>query len=229
MKGDEGTMALPNRTILDQEENELRDNILRMSDLTDKAIDRCIQSLRTQNIELARQVIADDQKINDLRYIVEEEAYKVLALQAPAARDMRKVVVAIHIAVELERMADHAAGIAKLCVELAKESPLKPLVDIPRMAEISREMLRDGIAAYMDANTELAAIVVERDNEVDELDKQVYRELLTYMLQDARNINRATYLLWVSHNMERIADRITNICERVLFMVTGNVRQNEED
>lgn len=229
MTADERVVVLPNRRSLDQEESDLRDNILRMSDLTDKAIDRSIQSLRTQNIDLARQVVADDQKINHLRYVVEEESYKLLAFQAPIASELRKVVVAIHIAVELERMADHAAGIAKLTLELSKESPLKPLIDIPRMAQISREMLKDGITAYLDSNTELAAKVVERDTEVDELDKQVYRELLTYMLQDPRNINRATYLLWVSHNLERIADRITNICERVMFMVTGNVRQNEND
>lgn len=220
-------MVLPNRTVLDQEESALRDNILRMSDMADTAIERAILALRNQNVELARQVIADDQKINDLRYVVEEQSYKVLALQAPAAGDMRKVVVAIHIAVELERIADHAAGIAKLSIELAKESPLKPLVDIPRMAEIAREMLKESLDAYLNRDVEAAARIKDRDNEVDQLDDQVYRELLTFMLQDPRNINRATYLLWISHNMERIADRITNICERVMFMVTGEVRQKQ--
>ena len=173
--------------------------------------------------EQARQIIADDEHINALRYQVEQECYLLLVLHQPAARDLRAIVTAIHIVVELERIGDHARGIAKLAIPLAAEPPLKPLIDIPRMAQISREMLRAGLQAYLDYNADLAAQTAQRDDEVDHLDEQVYRELLTYMISDPRTISRATYLLWISHNLERIADRITNICERVVFMVTGEI------
>jgi phosphate transport system protein len=212
------------RSTFDRELNALRDNIVRMSDMVDAAIDRAMQALRQQDIELARQVIADDVNINALRYEIEENCYRLLATQQPTARDMRSIVVAIHIAVEQERIADHAAGIAKLSIELAKDILLTPLVNIRRMAEIGREMMRAALNAYIHWDAAAALQTKERDDEVDRLDGEVYHELLALMLHDPRTINRATYLLWISHNLERIADRITNICERINYMVTGDVR-----
>lgn len=216
-------MPLKARTTLDRELTTLRDNVLKLSHLVDGAIERSVQALKEANVDLARQVIADDEQINALRYQIEQECYLLLVLHQPAARDLRAIVTAIHIVVELERIGDHARGIAKLAITLSDEPPLKPLIDIPRMAQISREMLRAGLQAYLDSNADLAVQTVSRDDEVDHLDEQVYRELLTYMISDPRTISRATYLLWVSHNLERIADRITNICERVVFMVTGEI------
>jgi phosphate transport system protein len=217
------------RSTLDRELTILRDNVLRLSYMVDQAIERSIMALKTQDIQLARQIIVDDKKINAFRYQIENECYKLLATQQPTARDLRSIVTAIHIVVELERIGDHAEGIAKLAVELAKESMLKPLIDVPRMAEISREMMRASLNAYLDRNAEQARLTAERDREVDQLNDQVYRELLTFMLADPHNISRATYLLWVSHNLERIADRITNICERVIYMVTGEMSELKDD
>lgn len=224
-----GDLSVKARGLLDRELTILRDNVLRLSYMVDHAIDRSIQALKTQNTQLARQIIADDKKINVFRYQIEDECYRLLATQQPTARDLRSIVTAIHIVVELERIGDHAEGIAKLALELAKESMLKPLIDIPRMAEISREMMRASLNAYLDRNAEQARLTAERDSEVDQLNDQIYRELLTFMLADPRNITRATYLLWTSHNLERIADRITNICERVIYMVTGEMSPLKED
>ena len=212
------------RETFDRELRTLRDDVLRLSDLTDKAIELSMQSLVERDNELAKQVIADDKQINRLRYEIEEACYRLMATQQPIARDMRSIVTAIHIVVELERIADHAAGTSKIALELSEEPPLKPLVDLPRMAQIAREMMSGAVDAYLDWDAEKAQVVKDRDDEVDNLDAQVYRELLSYMLQEPHNITRATYLLWISHNLERIADRITNICERIMFMVTGEVK-----
>jgi phosphate transport system protein len=218
---------IKSRATLDRELTVLRDNILRISHMVDMAIERSIQALKDQDVDLARQVIADDKKINALRYQIESECYRLLALQQPTARDLRAIVTAIHIVVELERIGDHAEGIARLAIELAAEPLLKPLIDVPRMAYIAREMMRLSLNAYLDWDAEQAALIIERDHEIDQLNEQVYRELLTFMLQDTRNINRATHLLWVSHHLERIGDRAKNICERVMFMVTGEVKEIE--
>ncbi len=218
--------SLQARSTLDHELTRLRDNVLKLSHLVDRAIEGSVQALKDANVDLARQVIADDERINTLRYEVEQHCYLLLALQQPTARDLRAIVTAIHIAVELERMGDHARGIAKLAIQLAQEPPLKPLIDIPRMTVVCHEMLHASLDAYLTRNAELAERTARRDDEVDQLDEQVYRELLTYMLADPRNITRATQLLWVSHNLERIADRITNICERVVFMVTGEITES---
>ena len=141
------------------------------------------------------------------------------------AGDLRSIASAIQIVTDLERIADHAAGIAKIAIDTSEEPPLKPLVDLPRMAEIGREMLTEAITSYIENDADLARRVAARDDEVDDLTDQVYRELLTYMLADPSTINRATRLLWVSHNLERIADRATNICERVVFAVTGELEE----
>jgi phosphate transport system protein len=216
------------RSSLDQALLSLRDDVLKLSYFVDLALDRAVHALRDQNIDLARDVIRDDDQINAMRYAIERQCYRLLALQAPAARDMRAVITAIHIVVELERIGDHAASIAKTAEELADAAPLKPLIDIPRMTQIAREMLKASLSAYLNWNAEEAQVTVERDVEVDQLDAQLTRELLTFMLQDTGNINRAMKLQWVSHNLERSADRITNICERVIFMVTGEITEIED-
>jgi phosphate transport system protein len=204
---------------------ELRDCVVSLSSMVDKAIARSVDALKLQDIQLARDVVRADADINRLRWQTEERALLVIATQAPMAGDLRTISAVIHIVTELERMADHAAGNAKIVIQTAEEPLLKPLVDIPRMAEKARAMLADSITAFIQEDAGAARAIVDRDDEVDDLYNQIYRELLTYMMADPTTINRATHLLWAAHNLERIADRVTNICERVVFAVTGTLEE----
>ena len=204
---------------------QLRDDVIAMASMVDKAIARSMEALRRQDVALAREVTASDRTINQHRWQTEERALLVIATQAPMASDLRTIAAVIHIVTDLERMADHAAGIAKIVVETANEPLLKPLVDLPRMAEMARAMLADSITAFINDDATAAREIAERDDEVDALYDQVYRELLTYMMADPATINRATHLLWAAHNLERIADRVTNVCERVVFAVTGEMEE----
>ena len=203
----------------------LRGSVVAMSSMADKAIARAMDALQRQDVALAEQVIIADKAINRQRWAIEDDALRLIATQGPMAGDLRNIASAIHIVTDLERIADHAAGIAKIAIDTSDEPPLKPLVDLPRMAAIGREMLNESITSYIEGDADLARRVAERDDEVDDLTDQVFRELLTYMLADPTTINRATRLLWVSHNLERIADRATNICERVVFAVTGELEE----
>ncbi|MBN1317748.1 MAG: phosphate signaling complex protein PhoU [Anaerolineales bacterium] len=213
------------RGMLDKELAQIQDNILQLGSMLEHAIRRSVEALKNRDVDLAQRVIADDQKINDLRYATEELCLAVIATQQPVAGDLRRIIAAMHIAIEIERMADHAEGIAHLVARIAGEPLLKPLIDIPRMAEVDCDMLRMSLDAYIKADVNAAKAAAKEDDKVDQLYDQIFRELLTYMLQDAKNINRATFLLWVAHNLERIGDRATNISERVLFMTTGKLEE----
>ncbi len=204
---------------------DLRDDVVSMASMVDKAIARSTDALQRQNVALAREVMTNDQQINEHRWRTEEKALLLIATQAPMARDLRVIAGVISIATDLERMADHAAGNAKIVVQTADEPLLKPLVDLPRMSELGRAMLSDSITAFIDNDVERAREVARRDDDVDAVYDQVYRELLTYMLADPSTINRATHLLWAAHNLERVADRVTNICERVIFAATGDMEE----
>jgi phosphate transport system protein len=196
-----------------------------MASMVDKAIARAIDALQTQDVVLARQVRKNDKEINEARWAGEERSLTLIATQGPMAGDLRRIAAALQVFTDLERMGDHAAGIAKIVIETSDEALLKPLVDIPRMSLIAREMLSQSITAFMENDEDLARKTAIRDDEVDILNDQIYRELLTYMLADPSTINRATHLLWASHAIERIADRVTNICERVVFTVTGETEE----
>ncbi len=204
---------------------ELKDVVVSMASMVDKAIARSIDALKTQNVQLARQVRESDHEINERRWAGEEQAITIMATQGPMAGDLRMITASMMILTELERMGDHASGIAKIVMQTADEELLKPLVDIPRMAQISREMLSDAITAFIDGNEDAAWRVASRDDEIDSLYEQIYRELLTYMMADPSTINRATHLLWAAHNVERLGDRVTNICERTVFTVTGKFEE----
>lgn len=204
---------------------DLRDHVVSMASMVDKAIARSIEALQNQDVALARQVRKDDKLINAARWAGEENALLIIATQGPMAGDLRLISAALQIFTDLERMADHAAGVAKIVVETADEALLKPLVDIPRMSVVAREMLSSSITAFVDQDAALARQIAIRDDEVDDLYDQIYRELLTYMMSDPSTINRATHLLWAAHNIERIGDRVTNICERVIFTVTGEIEE----
>ena len=211
------------RRTLDREENQIKDDILRLGSLVETAIERSVTALKQRDGALAQQIIDEDQVINQLRFQIEEECLTVIATQQPAASDLRATIAATHVAVELERMADHATGIANITLRMLDQPLLKPLIDVPLMANIAREMIRGALEAFIRHDAEMARQVAMRDDEVDALYQQVFRELLTYMLEDPKNISRATYLLWVAHNIERIADRATNLCERAIFISTGQL------
>ncbi len=211
------------RAAYENQIRDLRDQVVSMASMVDKAIARAIEALEYQNVDLARRVRKDDKMINAARWEGEDSALRIIATQGPMAGDLRQIAAALQIFTDLERMADHAAGVAKIVVETADEALLKPLVDIPRMSVVAREMLSSSITAFVEQDEAQARRVAIRDDEVDDLYDQVYRELLTYMLADPGTINRATHLLWAAHNIERIGDRVTNICERVIFTVTGEI------
>ncbi|GBD12487.1 Phosphate-specific transport system accessory protein PhoU [bacterium HR24] len=213
------------RTLLQQELTEVQEEMMVMAEMVASAIERSIRALKERDVELARQIIADDLKVNDKRYAIEERCLEIIATQQPMASDLRTIISVLYIIVDLERMGDHAEGIAKLAILLADEPPLKPYIDIPRMAQVSIGMLRDAVEAFRRRDPQMARAVSDRDDEVDALYDQVYRELLTFMLQDPRTIQRATWLTWVAHNLERIADRATNICERVVYLVEGRIQE----
>ena len=213
------------RQLYDQELADLRGSVVAMASMTNKAIDNAVTALTQRDVRLAEQVIAADHAINEHRWQTEEQALLVIATQAPMAKDLRMIAAVIHIVTDLERMADHAAGTAKIAIQTADQAPLKPLVDIPRMSEIARAMLHDAITAFIEDDQAAARAIVARDDEVDALYEQIYRELLTFMLADPTTIDQATHLLWAAHNLERIADRVTNICERVVFAATGQLEE----
>lgn len=213
------------RTAFEQQLVEIQEEMLLLATMVDSAIERGIAALKERDIELARRVISDDARINRKRYDIEERCLELIATQQPLASDLRAIVSVLYIIVDLERMADHAEGIAKVAVMLADEPPLKPYIDIPRMAEIARRMLMASLEAFKDRDPARARAVCNDDDEVDALYDQVYRELITDMVHDPKTIERATHLTWVAHNLERIADRVTNICERVVYLVEGKISE----
>ena len=212
---------MPPRADFEEQLKHIQDEVLLIGSLVEKTIHRSVQSLSDRNIELARQVIADDDEIDVRQHELEEFCIDVIARQQPMAGDLRMIVTGLQVASELERIGDYAEGIAKISVRMGDEPPLKPLIDIPRMADISVNMLRRSLTALNARDDAIARQVWQDDDEVDQLKEQVFRELVTYMLQDPRNIERATLLMWVSHNLERVADRATNIAERVIYLATG--------
>jgi phosphate transport system protein len=213
------------RSAFDQKYIEIRDNLLRLGQLLDAAIDRSMTALKNQDQALARQIVADDAVINDLRFTVEEACLALIATQQPAASDLRSVITAMNLVNDMERMADHAAGIAKTVIRMGDEPLLKPLVDIPRMANFARDMLKRGLDAFLAHDAEAARAIAAEDDEIDHLYKAIFDELLGIMARDPGTISRGTYLLWCAHNVERIGDRATNIAERVIFLTTGTMKE----
>ena len=211
------------RTNIENQLDEIQDDILALASMVEKAITHAIDALRERDLEASQAVVAFDDVIDEKRFSIEERCVDFLALQQPAARDLRWVIALLHIAVELERMGDYAEGIGKISLMMGDEPPLKPLIDIPRMADMAISMLRQSIDSLVTRDIDLARQVCDADDEVDALHEQIYNELLLYMIKDPRSIQRATYLLWVTHDLERTADRATNIAERVIYLVTGKM------
>lgn len=208
------------RSILERELNDLIQNLLRLSSMVDEAIGQAMDALYTRNVTKANEVVNNDESINHLRYQVEEECLKILATQQPAATDLRTVIAAIHLAVELERIGDHAAGIARLVERMHEEEDIESLHKLPKMAKRAREMVQEGVQAFVQHDVSLAEALMKRDDKIDKQYNKLFQETLLEM-KDDDYIRRATFLLWVGHNLERIGDRATNIAERVIFMITN--------
>ena len=206
---------------LDVELARLKDELARMAGLAEEAIGLAVKALVQRDAEIARQVIASDAAINALEIEVDELCLRTLALYQPEAKDLRFLVMALKIVNDLERMGDQAVNIAERTLELLKEPQLKPLIDIPRMAGIAQRMVKDSLDSFVRQDVELARSVCKRDDEVDKLDDQIFRELLTYMMEDSRTITRSVSLILVSRHLERIADHATNIAEDVVYLAEG--------
>src|SRR6266567_2951128 len=214
-----------NRSGFHRELERLQDEVLVLGSMVEKAVTRAVDALRRHDTATARTIEAEDILINRKRFEIEEASLLQIATQQPMASDLRRLAAVLHIVTDLERMGDYAAGIAHICVEIGDQPHIKPLIDIPRMAEKTVSMLRRSLDAFIERDVAAAEAIAGEDDEVDALYQQVYRELLTIMLANPRTIDQATHLLWVAHNLERVADRVQNICERVIFVVTGRMHE----
>jgi phosphate transport system protein len=201
----------------------LQDEVLVLGSMVQSALVESVEMLKRRDAEGARRIIAGDRLINEKRFAIEADCLAIIATQQPAARDLRVLAAVLEVSTELERIGDYAKGISRINLAMGEERLLKPLIDIPRMAEKTCHMLRRALDAFVRSDVDLARSIPSADDEVDGLYNQIYRELLTYILSDPRNTDPATRLLWVAHNLERAADRVTNICERVVFNVTGEM------
>jgi phosphate transport system protein len=205
---------------------ELENDVMSMGQMVITAITRSVEALKMRNATEAEKVVADDAEINEKRWEIEEHCIDLIATQQPVASDLREIVAILNIITELERMGDYAEGISKIVLLHGHDPLVKPLIDIPRMAQKGVGMLRKALDAFVQRDAKAAAAICHEDDEVDLLYEQVYRELLSYMIEDPKTITRATYLIWAAHNLERIADRVTNICERVIYLVTGSMSED---
>jgi phosphate transport system protein len=213
------------RTTFHKKLREIQDEVLVMGSMVEKALMSSVKALKERDLELAQRVVTDDLKVNRRRFEIEEKCIQLIATQQPMASDLRTIISALNIVSEVERIGDHAEGTAKIVLMIGDEPPLKPLIDIPRMMEKTVDMLHRSLDTFVKGDADTARKIVAEDDEVDNLYDQVFRELLTFMAEDPKTITRATGLIWVAHNLERSADRVTNICERVVYMVTGKMEE----
>jgi phosphate transport system protein len=216
------------REAFDRQTKQLEDQVLVLGSMVAEAVRNSVEALKLRDIEASKRISAYDQTINEKRYSIEQNCLTLIATQQPMARDLRNLAAILEIITELERIGDYAKGIARITVMMGKEPLVKPLVDIPRMAEIGIDMLDRALKAFIERDAKTARAIPAEDDRVDELYNQVYRELLTYMIADPSTIDRGNYLIWVAHNLERLADRVTNICERIVFVVTGDMIEMDQ-
>lgn len=207
----------------DQELARLNEKLLYMGGLVEAMIRDSIRALLNRNSTLAEQVLIKDLTVNRLEVEIDEAAIQVVALRQPTAKDLRFLTTALKISTDIERIGDEAVNIAERAIELNREPQLKPYIDIPRMAEMAEQMLKDSLDAFVNHNTQLALEVCKNDDSIDDLNRQILRELLTYMIEDPTTISRAIKIVFVSKYLERIADHSTNIAEMVVYMVEGRI------
>jgi phosphate transport system protein len=213
------------RKTFEVEIQQLKDELLLMGSMVEQQALEAVEALKKRDIEASHRIYNGDSKINSKRYGIEERVMILIATQQPMAHDLRLLASILEVSAELERMGDYAKGIATISIRIGNEPLLKPLIDIPRMAQKGVDMLHRALTAFIGEDVEAAKKIPGEDDEVDQLYKQVYHELMLFVIQDARNIERANMLLWVAHNLERLADRVTNICERTVFIVTGEIKE----
>jgi phosphate transport system protein len=213
------------RNTFEGQMSSLRTQLLELGKDAGQTILGGVEALKTRDRVLADAIIAHDNDINRVRYDIEEHCYELIATQQPLASDLREIISILLIAIELERIADHSKNLAEIVIYMGDEPLLKPLIDIPRMAESCQQMLDQALDAFVRKDAELGRLICKRDDEIDQLYQQIFRELLTYMMGDPRTVNRAMNLLFAAHNLERIGDRITNIAERVIYAATGRLEE----
>jgi phosphate transport system protein len=211
----------------DREFGGITDALRRICDMVEQAIARSMQALEENDSKLAKQIIEEDAQINFLRYRIEEDCLALIATKQPAARDLRQVIGAMNIVVELERIGDYAAGIAKTVLRMRHEPLLKTFKKIFKMGSLSRQMLTDSLMAFLDQDVERARLIASMDPEMDQLYQDVFDRLVEVMAKDPDLVTRCIYLMWIAHNLERIADRVTNIAERTIFVTTGEMTELE--
>ena len=217
--------TLTPRETFDRQLAELKDQLLVLGSMVEQMTLDAVDALKRRDIEAARNAYAYDQQINAKRFEIETTCITIIATQQPLARDLRLLASVLEVATELERMGDYSKGVARICLLMKDSPPIKPITDLPRMAEITTDMLRRALGAFVAGDAEQAAQIPQDDDAVDDLYNQINRVLLTYMMADPATIDRANYLTWAAHNLERMADRVTNICERTIYIVTGEMKE----
>jgi phosphate transport system protein len=213
------------RKTFENEIQQLKDEVLVMGSLVEQAILGSVEALKKRDIPTSQLIYDADARINAIRYEIEEKVMVAIATQQPMAHDLRLLASLLEVSGELERMGDYAKGIARINIRMGDQPLLKPLIDIPRMARRGTDMLNRSLTAFVNEDAEAARLIPSEDDEVDALYNQIYHELMLFVIQDARSIERANWLLWVAHNLERLADRVTNICERTIFVTTGEMKE----
>lgn len=213
------------RKSFDQELQRLRDEVLALGSLVENALTESVESLKQREAEASRRIIAQDRTINERRYRLEADALALIATQQPMARDLRMIAAVLDITSELERIGDYAKGIGRINLMIGEEPLLGPVDNLSAMSVEARDMLHRALEAFVDGDTEMARSIPEADERMDALYNKHYRELVACILEDSDSIDQANHLLWAAHNLERAADRVTNICERVIFTVTGEMTE----
>ena len=216
-------MAL--RETFDRRLRGLLDDVLMLGSMVEQAILESVRALNTHNLEEARRIIADDQKLNEKRYHIENETLILIATQQPMARDLRLLAAILEINTELERMGDYAKGISRITTLMGDEPFDFPAKDLQLMAELGLDMLRRALNAFINMDAKTARKIPQDDDQVDALYNHIFQELVHQMIDDPDRLDRANYLIWAAHNLERMADRVTNICERIIFVTTGEMRE----
>jgi phosphate transport system protein len=217
------------RQTFDLELDRLQDEVLALGSMVEEALVQSVDTLKRRDFAASRRLIAGDRAINERRYAIEQDTMTLIATQQPMASDVRLLAAILEIVTELERMGDYAKGIARINLMIGEQPLIKPLIDLPVMAEKARYMLRSALDAFVQRDVERARAIPKMDDDVDALYNQVYRELISYILEDPKVIEQANQLMWAAHNLERTADRVINICERTVYAVTGELTELDTD
>ena len=213
------------RKTFETELQQLKDELLLLGSMVEQQIIGSVEALKKRDAAASLRIKEVDLQVNAKRYAIEEQVMVAIATQQPMAHDLRLLASILEVSGELERMGDYAKGIATINVRMGDQPLLKPLVDIPRMAQIGADMLHRSLTAFIAEDAAAARLIPQEDDKVDELYTQIYHELMMFVIQDPKTIERANWLLWVAHNLERVSDRVTNICERTVFVATGEMKE----